>query len=51
MIELKNVVKVYNAMDEERDKFDKINDDLYKSNRKSQFLSDSCFYCFIDIFF
>ena len=26
-------------MDEERDKFDKINDDLYKSNRKSQFLS------------
>ncbi len=34
-----NIVKVYNAMDEERDKFDKINDDLYKSNRKSQFLS------------
>ena len=34
-----NIVKVYNAMNEEEQEFDKINEELYKSNRKSQFLS------------
>ena len=34
-----NIVKVYNAMDEATDEFDKINERLYQSNRKSQFLS------------
>ena len=34
-----NIVKVYNAMDLEEKKFDEINEKLYKSNRKSQFLS------------
>ena len=34
-----NIVKVYNAMDEASDEFDKINERLYQSNRKSQFLS------------
>ena len=34
-----NIVKVYNAMEEETQKFDEINERLYKSNRKSQFLS------------
>ena len=34
-----NIVKVYNAMNEEEQEFDKINEKLYKSNRKSQFLS------------
>ena len=34
-----NIVKVYNAMEEETQKFDEINEKLYKSNRKSQFLS------------
>lgn len=34
-----NIVKVYNAMDEEKKEFDKINEKLYQSNRKSQFLS------------
>ena len=33
------VVKLYNAMDEASDKFDSINEKLYISNRKSQFLS------------
>ena len=33
------IVKVYNAMNEEEQEFDKINEELYKSNRKSQFLS------------
>ena len=33
------VVKLYNAMDEASDKFDSINEKLYTSNRKSQFLS------------
>ena len=33
------VVKLYNAMDEASDKFDLINERLYISNRKSQFLS------------
>lgn len=34
-----NIVKVYNAMNEEEQEFDRINEELYKSNRKSQFLS------------
>ena len=34
-----NIVKVYNAMDEKEKEFDEINDKLYTSNRKSQFLS------------
>ena len=34
-----SIVKLYNAMDEASDKFDSINKELYKSNRKSQFLS------------
>ena len=34
-----NIIKVYNAMDLEEKKFDEINEKLYKSNRKSQFLS------------
>ena len=34
-----NVVKVYNAVDEANKKFDKINEKLYESARKSQFLS------------
>ena len=33
------VVKLYNAMDDASDKFDSINEKLYISNRKSQFLS------------
>ena len=33
------IVKLYNAMDEASDKFDNINEKLYNSNRKSQFLS------------
>lgn len=33
------IVKLYNAMDEASNKFDEINEKLYKSNRKSQFLS------------
>ena len=33
------IVKLYNAMDEASDKFDDINEKLYTSNRKSQFLS------------
>jgi len=34
-----NIVKVYNATDEKEKEFDEINDKLYTSNRKSQFLS------------
>ena len=34
-----SIVKLYNAMDEASDKFDRINERLYTSNRKSQFLS------------
>ncbi len=34
-----DIVKVYNAMEEEQVKFDEINEKLYKSNVKSQFLS------------
>lgn len=34
-----NVIKVYNAEEEINKKFDKLNDELYDSNRKSQFLS------------
>jgi len=34
-----NIIKVYNAMDEANLEFDLINERLYKSNRKSQFLS------------
>lgn len=34
-----NIVKVYNAMDDASLEFDKINEKLYQSNRKSQFLS------------
>ena len=34
-----NVVKVYNGTNEAKDKFNNINDELYKSARKSQFLS------------
>ena len=34
-----NVIKVYNAEEEINKKFDKLNNELYDSNRKSQFLS------------
>ena len=34
-----SVVKVYNGIDESNEKFDKINEKLYESARKSQFLS------------
>ncbi|MDD3187282.1 MAG: ABC transporter ATP-binding protein [Bacilli bacterium] len=34
-----NVIKAYNAMDEAKGKFDKINNNLFFSARKSQFLS------------
>ncbi len=34
-----NIVKVYNATDDAKEKFDEINDRLYINNRKSQFLS------------
>ncbi len=33
------IVKLYNGMEDASDKFDKINEKLYTSNRKSQFLS------------
>jgi len=33
------VVKVYNGVDEAKDKFDDLNEKLYEANRKSQFLS------------
>ena len=35
-----NVVKVYNGIDNSNKKFDKINDKLYESAKKSQFLSN-----------
>ena len=34
-----NIVKLYNAVDDASNKFDDINEKLYTSNRKSQFLS------------
>ena len=34
-----NIVKLYNATDESKNNFNKINNDLYTSNLKSQFLS------------
>ena len=34
-----NIVKLYNAIEESNEKFDEINERLYISNRKSQFLS------------
>ena len=34
-----NIVKVYNATDEVDKRFDELNEELYDSNRKSQFLS------------
>ena len=34
-----NIIKLYNAMDEANNEFDLINEKLYESNRKSQFLS------------
>ena len=34
-----NIIKLYNAMDEANSDFDLINERLYQSNRKSQFLS------------
>lgn len=34
-----NIVKVYNGEQEAKEKFDELNDDLYESNWKSQFLS------------
>lgn len=35
-----NVVKVYNGVNDSNDKFDKINDKLYESAKKSQFLTN-----------
>ena len=38
-IEIKNIVKTYNGVEESNKKFDELNKKLYEANRKSQFLS------------